>query len=74
MLGLFCFVTSFLLWIVVLRKMDVSVAYPMVGLNYVIVTLLAVVYLHEEWNLGKLISLVLIISGVLVLSLSSIQR
>lgn len=72
--GLICFGSSFLLWIFVLRKLDLSTAYPLVSLSYIIVTLLAVFVLHEAWTLPKLMGLVLIISGVMVLNLGSVKR
>lgn len=68
-LGLICFGTSFLLWIFVLRRLPLSIAYPMVSLNYVIVTLLAVLVLHERFTLYKLAGLALIMLGVFVLNL-----
>lgn len=71
LIGLVCFGSSFLLWVFVLRKMDLSVAYPMVSLSYIIVTFLAVYFLHETWNLPKLAGLLLIIFGVLLINLSS---
>lgn len=67
-LGLLCFGTSFLLWIFVLRRLPLSIAYPMVSLNYLIVTLLAVLVLHERFTLSKAVGLGLIMLGVAVIS------
>lgn len=67
-LGLFCFGTSFLLWLFVLRRLPLSVAYPMVSLNYLIVTALAVLVLHERFTLAKAVGLVLIMLGVLAIN------
>lgn len=67
-LGLLCFGSSFLLWIFVLRRLPLSVAYPMVSLNYLVVTLLAVLVLHERFTAYKALGLGLIMLGVVAIS------
>ncbi len=46
----FSFIVSTLLWIVALRELDLSYAYPLLGFGYVIVTGLA------AWLLGERVS------------------
>ncbi|MEW6723798.1 MAG: SMR family transporter [Bacillota bacterium] len=69
LLGLVCFGTSFIAWIFVLRRLELSVAYPLVSLSYATVTLLSVVFLHESFTIYKLVGLVLIMLGVVVLNI-----
>ncbi|ADY56766.1 protein of unknown function DUF6 transmembrane [Syntrophobotulus glycolicus DSM 8271] len=69
LIAVFCFVSSMFLWILVLRRMDLSVAYPMVSLGYVIVLLLSWLFLQEMVNGPKMIGTVLIITGVIVINL-----
>jgi multidrug transporter EmrE-like cation transporter len=64
-----CFVTSMLLWILVLKKMELSIAYPMVSLGYVFVMLLSFYFLNEGLYFTKLIGTGLIVAGVIVLNL-----
>jgi multidrug transporter EmrE-like cation transporter len=64
-----CFVISMLMWIFVLRKMELSIAYPMVSLGYVFVMLLSFFFLQENLYLTKLLGTGLIVSGVIVLNL-----
>ncbi len=64
-----CFVTSMVMWIFVLRKMELSIAYPMVSLGYVFVLLLSIFFLHENIYLTKLIGTGLIVTGVVVLNI-----
>jgi multidrug transporter EmrE-like cation transporter len=68
-LALACFVTSMVMWIFVLRKMELSIAYPMVSLGYIFVMLLSCYFLQENIGLAKLLGTGLIVSGVLVLNL-----
>lgn len=64
-----CFVSSMVMWLFVLRKLELSIAYPMVSMGYVFVLILSVCLLHEDIYLTKLIGTGLIITGVIVLNL-----
>lgn len=66
MVGLLCYVVSTLLYLRLMWDIPVSLLYPMVALNYVFVTLLAVVYLHEVVPPIRYLGLLLIIGGVVV--------
>jgi len=68
-MAIICFVTSMILWVFVLKKMDLSIAYPMVSLGYIFVVLLSSYFLQENLNLPKLLGTGLIVSGVIVLNL-----
>lgn len=68
LIGLILFGGSFLLWIKVLTKSDLSYAYPMVSLGYIVVALLSKFLLHETFTVNKIIGVVMIISGVFVLN------
>jgi multidrug transporter EmrE-like cation transporter len=66
--GLLCYGVSAVLWILALTRLQLSHAYPMVALGYVIVFILSVVLFKEAVTLHKLGGLILIVSGVLVLA------
>lgn len=68
LIGLVLFGGSFLLWIKVLTKSDLSYAYPMVSLGYVVVALLSKFLLNESFTANKIIGVLMIISGVFVLN------
>lgn len=63
-----CFVISMFLWIFVLKKMELSVAYPMVSLGYVFVMLLSYFFLQEQLFYTKILGTALIVAGVVVLN------
>lgn len=67
-LSISCFVISMVMWIFVLRKMELSIAYPMVGLGYVFVMALSYFFLQEQVDIHKLIGTGLIVGGVVVLN------
>lgn len=68
LIGLILFGSSFLLWIKVLTKSDLSYAYPMVSLGYIVVALMSKFLLNEPFNINKVIGMVMIISGVFILN------
>lgn len=68
LVGLVLFGSSFLLWIKVLTKSDLSYAYPMVSLGYVLVALLSKFLFNEPFTVNKVIGVVMIISGVFILN------
>lgn len=65
-LGIILFSVSFLLWIKVLTKNELSYSYPLVSLNYIIIMIMSVFLLGEEISLRKILGTVLIVLGVWV--------
>lgn len=68
LLGLFCYGMSMVFWLYVLTKVEVSKAYPFVGLGFVGTMLFAHFLLHEPITIQKLIGTLLVVSGVLLLA------
>lgn len=64
-----CFVISMGMWVFVLRKMALSIAYPMVSMGYVFVMVLSFLFLQEQVTIYKLIGTGLIITGLIVLNI-----
>lgn len=59
LLGLGCYVTGFLIWLIVLAKAEVSYAYPLISLGYVLTAVMG------WWLLGENVTW-LRISGILI--------
>ncbi|MGE7955876.1 4-amino-4-deoxy-L-arabinose-phosphoundecaprenol flippase subunit ArnE [Pseudomonas sp. NPDC089530] len=57
-----------LVWLLVLQRMDVSVAYPMLSLNFVFVTLIAHFVFREHIDHRHWLGVALVVGGVLLLS------
>jgi drug/metabolite transporter (DMT)-like permease len=69
-IGLLCYAVSAVLWIAVVSNVDLSLAYPMVSLAYVFVFLASWLLLGEHISMLRLIGLLIIVSGVIVISRS----
>ncbi len=60
-----------LLWLAVLQRLDVGVAYAMLSLNFVLVTLVARYVFAEPTDRRHWLGVSLIVAGVIVMGLSS---
>lgn len=68
-IGFMCFGVSSILWLVVISKWELSYAYPMVALGYVLAIFYGTVFLHEGISLPKLLGCLLILIGISILGL-----
>jgi multidrug transporter EmrE-like cation transporter len=71
LLGLASYTVSALLWLFVLSRVDVSVAYPCMALGYVVTFAAGVLILGEPFSWPKLVGVVVIIIGVAAVASSS---
>lgn len=69
--GIACYALSVLLWIVALSRVEVSVAYPILSVGYVVTALAGWMLFGEALTPLKLTSIALIILGVCVLAASA---
>jgi multidrug transporter EmrE-like cation transporter len=68
--GLLCYALSAVLWIAVVSKIDLSLAYPMVSVAYVAVFVASWFLFGEKISAIRIAGLVLIVAGVVVISRS----
>lgn len=68
LIGVIFFGLSFLLWIKVLTKSELSYAYPMVSLSYVIVGIASAVFFNEPITANKILGIGAIVLGVFILN------
>lgn len=69
-MGSIIYGTSMILWIAVLSKIELSYAYPMVSMNFVIVAILSKILFKEHVSRTRWISIIIIVFGVALLSAS----
>lgn len=68
LMGLFCYAMSMVFWLFVLTRVEVSKAYPFVGLGFIGTMVFAHYFLQEPITVHKLIGTFLVVIGVLVLA------
>lgn len=68
--GLFLFGVSALFWLVVLSRVPLSVAYPFVGISYILIVAFARYFLHEHVPLLRWIGVAVVALGIAIVGLS----
>lgn len=68
MAGLVLYFGAALIWLIVLSRIEVSLAYPFVGLGFVVTMLLGWSLLGETLSLPRLLGTLMIVGGVVVLA------
>jgi multidrug transporter EmrE-like cation transporter len=69
-LGLLCYGVSVVVWLLALSRVDVSIAYPMLSIGYVLNAIAAWHLFGESLGQGRLIGIGVIIIGVYILARS----
>jgi len=70
LLGLCCYVTGFLIWLIVLAKAEVSYAYPLISLGYVLTAVLGWWLLGENVTWLRMSGILVTCLGVFIISQS----
>lgn len=68
--GLACYVISVLVWIIGLSRVDVTIAYPMLSIGYIINALGAWYFLGEAVSMQRMLAIGIIVVGVVLLARS----
>lgn len=69
-IGLTLFGISAAFWLIVLSHVPLSVAYPVVGLSYVLIVLFARIILHEHVPALRWVGVVVVALGIAIVGLS----
>ena len=70
-LGLGIYGASVLAWLWVLSKTDVSVAYPFVGISFVLTAVMGAALLHENVSMLRIAGTALVIFGCILIAKSA---
>jgi multidrug transporter EmrE-like cation transporter len=68
--GLACYAVSVVVWIIALSRVEVSIAYPMLSIGYVVNAMLAWWLFGEDVNLQRWLGIGVIIVGVILVARS----
>ena len=66
--GLLSYVVSVGVWLLVLSRVDVSYAYPMVSLGYVFAVIVAWAVFHENVSLLRVVGVLVVCLGIYVIA------
>ncbi len=68
--GMFSYGISIILWMIVLSKVNVSLAYPFLSVGYVVTAVLAYLIFKEPLTVQKIFGITIICLGVVILTYS----
>lgn len=66
-LGFTIYGLSSILWLFVLQKLPLSVAYPSLAITYVLIVFLSAVFIREPLTVNKVIGSFIIVTGVFLI-------
>ena len=68
-LGLFFYVISFVLYLYILSKFEVSYIYPIImSVGFILLLIFSVLFLNETFTLNKLLGIIFISIGIIVIA------
>ena len=70
LLGMASYAVSILLWMVVLSRVNVSLAYPFLSIGYIFTAVFACAFFNEPLTMQKAAGIVVICVGIVILSTS----
>ena len=69
--GMTLHVAALVVWLWALSRVDISFAYPFLALGYIIVGLMAWIWLGESLSITRIIGMIIILTGLVVISQSN---
>jgi drug/metabolite transporter (DMT)-like permease len=73
-LGFLVYALNFILWMIILSRIDLSVALPVGGLGYIFVPLFSMIFLNETVNPVRWFGIIFIVTGVYLVSQSAGEK
>ena len=63
-LGIVLYILATLIWLVVLSQEEISFAYPLAAIGYIIVAIIGKVFFNENLSIFRVVGILLIVIGV----------
>ena len=70
-LGLVMYLLNFLIWITALHRVELSVAFPVTSVGYIIVPIISIIFLNEQIPFLRWLGILSIVAGICFVSKSS---
>ena len=62
--GIFIYIASFVLWLVIIYRIDISIAMPLGSAAYVFIPIMAIIFLHENVGPLRWLGIVMVVLGI----------
>jgi len=70
-IGIFIYIFNFLLWMAIFSRIELSVAFPVGSVIYIIVPIFSMIFLHEHVTLVRWLGIFIICIGIYLVSQST---
>ncbi len=67
-IGLLFYAVSTVFWLIALSKIELSVAYPMLSMGYILLMIISYFLLNESITVYKVVGTLLVVAGVTLIS------
>jgi multidrug transporter EmrE-like cation transporter len=67
-LSLFCYGISIVIWMIVLSRVEVSLAYAFSSLGYVLITVMGVLILKEHISIFRMVGILVVCIGIVLVA------
>jgi drug/metabolite transporter (DMT)-like permease len=68
--GILCFASMIVVWLAAISSLEISFAYPLASLVYVIAAVAALIFLKEDITLLRWVGIFFVVGGCVLISLS----
>lgn len=68
LVGFLMYITGAVLWLFVLSKLDVSLAYPYIGIGFIITMVVGTMFLGEALSMSRFVGTLLVVAGITLIS------
>jgi drug/metabolite transporter (DMT)-like permease len=70
----FFFLLRGLLWVFLLRKLKLVLAYPLMSIGYILVLVVSFLFFNETVTVGKIVGALLLMSGVILVAYGEVRQ
>jgi drug/metabolite transporter (DMT)-like permease len=68
--GIFIYIASFVLWLVIIYRIDISIAMPLGSAAYIFIPIMAIIFLHEHVGPLRWFGIAMVVLGIYFISQS----
>lgn len=65
-IGIVLYISSAAIWLVILSQEELSFAYPLIGIGYIVTAILAKIFFNESLTMFKILGIILIVIGAYI--------
>lgn len=73
-LGFALYLLSAMSWLIILSRVDLSFAYPLISIGYIVIMVLSRFIFHEQITSFRVVGTLMVCAGVFIISLAEVMK